>query len=123
VTILLYTLSIGLSAVFIGLTVCAVQRRERWATSAAICLLMIIVIGYPLSFGEMCRCLKMGDLPPDGLMLIYAPCGRLAKWGPEIIRRPLVWYVALRIHEEDPYSGTFVVPINRSTFVLVNAKQ
>ncbi len=122
-TLILSVIVASFAAFCLWLTVRIVNRRERWAKWTAAGMLIAIGVGYPLAFGPVCRYFSTvpisDDTPPDWLMLLYAPCGRLVHGGPEIIRAPFVQYLTLWIPEHSLYRNCFIVPIDASSFALI----
>jgi hypothetical protein len=66
-----------------------------WATVA----LVVVLVGYPLSFGPVCWLSSRSEIGPDNVSAIYQPMLHLSFCGPSLVRRSLCWYAWLRARE------------------------
>lgn len=110
-TNLFVVLIAAFAAFSIWLLVRIVNRRERWATWTAVGLLFL-VIGYPVSFGPVCWWMATADgaEEPTLVPLAYWPLGIAAAYGPDIVYKPLHWWMRVGASR----GRTIHVPTNSS---------
>jgi hypothetical protein len=60
-----------------------------WATVT----LVVVLVGYPLSFGPACWLVEKGSLSESQLTSIYEPCIQLSESGPEYVKLALTHWV------------------------------
>src|SRR5665213_3154876 len=72
----LSTLAITFAAFCVWLIVRIVNRRERWAMWTAV---LLVLVGYPLSFGPVCWwCSRQPGSNPHAIPDLYIPIGQCA---------------------------------------------
>jgi hypothetical protein len=92
--VLIPAFAVAFAAFCVWLTVRIVNRRERWAKWTAVGLVMVFV-GYPLSYGPACGLVAKGVIPEssmDAFAIIYCPMIWLITEGPVPVRQPVRWY-------------------------------
>jgi hypothetical protein len=90
---------IAFAAFCVWLTVRIANRRERWVKRTAATLMVVLVVGYPLSIGPfvwLCANEYLSDASADLVARsIYGPVTWLYEQGPQSIHDVLDWYVSL----------------------------
>jgi hypothetical protein len=66
------------------------DRKKPGVAFWAIVVLVMVLAGYPLSFGPACRWSAQ-----VGQMMIYRPCVYLTTKGPTFVRTSMRWWVEL----------------------------
>jgi hypothetical protein len=68
------------------------DRKKPGVAFWATVVLVVVLAGYPLSFGPACWCADANwePVPP-----IYGPLVLLSDSGPKWIKRPILWWVSL----------------------------
>jgi hypothetical protein len=99
-TIVLAVTGVAFAAFFLWLAVRIVNRRELWAKRSAVVLLVVALVGYPLSFGAACWWAS-GHPDEDGIITVpapflYWPFGWAKRRFPEIISRAIGRLATLR---------------------------
>jgi hypothetical protein len=91
-------LAVAFAAFCIWLTVRIVNRRERWAKRTAAAVILVGLVGYPLSTGPAGWMRANGWIGPDtdrSLHRFYSPLKWQFRNSPEPIRRAIRRYESL----------------------------
>src|SRR5690349_21129284 len=78
------------------LSVRIANRNERWTKLTSIGL-FIVAVGYPASVGPVCWWLATPDTLASSprLPFIYWPLGRVAANGPDLVYKPVRWWMGI----------------------------
>ena len=97
-TILLAALGVAFAAFAVWLLVRIINRREKWAKwTAAVYIVLMVLVGYPLSFGPVVSCVSTAAVQPAavGIVLVfYMPLVIVAE-ATRPTKELLQWYVHL----------------------------
>jgi hypothetical protein len=95
---LIPSLAVAFSAFCVWLTVRIVNRRERWAKWTAVIVIILVFVGYPLSFGPA-NWLVVNEYVPEWLLQpieeFYRPLALTSAYAPQPVGNILVWYTKL----------------------------